>query len=288
VRGLGIAEVTIGIAVIVPTQEAQIVTASDTRISWTGAIGATDEALTKNQRIGFKWGMLFAADDTTTYQPVLNDVRRGLGFEGFNDRRELEFDLVQQTVVDAYQKEYDKRFFESNLAKFRYNDVADFRQNGLNELGKELFYKFTDELRRFKLGLELLVYGFGPDGVAHVFEVRDPGVARSYDRNLYAAIGSGADLAYAALTRKKLVPHLESVIYRVLDAKFASENARDVGRKTQLLTLDRDGRVGEMRSSDLDQVRAIWDEQLKNFEPQSAEEVIGKSPAVTALSGEHR
>ena len=56
----------------------------------------------------------------------------------------------------------------------------------------------------------------------------------------YAAIGSGTLMALAALNKKPIGPTLADTVYRVVDAKFSSETARDVGKKTHVITLNKD------------------------------------------------
>ena len=171
------------------------------------------------------------------------------------------------------------------MARFGYTDIADFRRNGLNEMGKELYSQYANDLARFDLGLELLVYGFSTKGGRHIFEVSNPGKISSHNLRGYAAIGSGSLMALAALTRRPMPPDLTNTIYRLLDAKFSAETAREVGKRTYVITMNATGKFGIMAQTNIEKVRAIWEASLKEPEPEEALELIKQSQAVKAISG---
>jgi 20S proteasome alpha/beta subunit len=281
---LGLDQMTVAIAAIVPTQEGQIVAVSDARISWGDNHPAADELVLKNRRIAFKWGVMFAATDVSAYQPAVTEIQGKLGYEGSKNREEFKADEVRELARSAYERVFEDRFFREHLARFGFANIAEFRRDGFNQMGKDLYHEYAYKLARFDLGLELLVYGFGEGGKPHIFEVLNPGKVIDHDIQQYAAIGSGCTMAYAALSRKKLIPGLEETIYRLLDAKFSSETASRVGRKTHVITMNRDGKVGMMRPEHINQVRAIWDKIMAQNEPADAVDVISKTDAVTALS----
>jgi 20S proteasome alpha/beta subunit len=124
---------------------------------------------------------------------------------------------VRKAVLEAYEKEFHERFFREHLARFGYSDISDFRKNGFNELGKDIYGEYAAALARFDLGLELLVYGFNPQGNRHIFEVANPGKIISHDLRGFAAIGSGAWMALAGLNRKPINAGLSETIWRFLD-----------------------------------------------------------------------
>src|SRR5262249_31922111 len=150
--------------------EGVIVTASDARLSYGEVIPAADDATMKNRKIGWKWGMMFAAEDSTAFIPVLSAVYESNAYTTGDEHTDIDDKTVRKNVQAAYEKEFDERFFREHLARFRYKDIADFRQNGFTELGKDLYYEYARELGKFDLGLEILVYGFTESGGRHIFE----------------------------------------------------------------------------------------------------------------------
>jgi hypothetical protein len=277
-------DVTIAIAGFVPARD-EIVSVSDARLSHGESIPAADDATMKNRKIATTWGMMFAAVDSTAFVPVVNAVQSTLnvaeGKREFKDADEL---TVQKVVQEAYEREFNERFFRENLARFGYADVSDFRRNGLAELGKDLYTQYAVELAKFDLGLELLVYGFDPDsGASQLFEVTNPGKITSHRLRGYAAIGSGSLMALAALNRKAITPGLPETIYRFLDAKFSSETARDVGRKTHVIITKSNGQHGILPQKTIEQIREIWEEKQKQIEPETALSIIANAPPVTQL-----
>jgi hypothetical protein len=280
-NNLGLGDMTIAMAAV--SQPGLIITVSDARLSHGEAIPADDTATMKNRRIAHKWGMMFAAEDSTAFIPVLSSLYSGLSFTG-DETEDFDPDIIRKAVQVAYESEFNERFFREHLARFGYPDIVDFRSNGFQELGKELYGKYADSLARFDLGLELLVYGFSKSGGAHILEVANPGRVFSHKLRGYAAIGSGSLMATAALARRPLVPGLTETIYRLLDAKFSSETARDVGQKTHVITLSKSGKFGIMSQKDVENVREIWRQTMKNPDPKEALDIIDNSKAVTAIS----
>jgi hypothetical protein len=262
-----------------------IVTVSDARLSYGEAIQAADEATMKNRRIAPTWGMMFAATDATAFDPVARAIALELGFTGLHDdKRRLEIEQISKAVQRAYENEFSERFFREKLSRFGYDNIADFRSNGFLQMGKDLYHQYAMDLARFDLGLELLVYGFDSVGNHHIFEVGNPGKITSHSLRGHAAIGSGQMMALAALNRKPMAARLPEVIYRLLDAKFSSETARDVGKKTYVIVLHPSGHFEIMPQHEVEKVRDVWETVLKQREPQAALDII-QSSAVTYRGG---
>jgi 20S proteasome alpha/beta subunit len=151
-------------------------------------------------------------------------------------------------------------------------------------MGKDLYHQYSMELAKFDLGLELLVYGFTRSGVPAIFEVANPGKIISHDRRGYAAVGSGSLMALAALNKKPLGPTLSDTIYRLYDAKFSAETARDVGKKTHVITLGKDGKNGFSVDDEVSEIHKIWTADLARPHPAEAIKLINHSGLVIAIS----
>jgi hypothetical protein len=277
-KGLG-RDVTIAIAAVVPKSDREhIVTVSDARLSH-GEIIPADDATMKNRKLAEKWGMMFAAEDSSAFIPVFSDAYSSL--QRIEEGIIADGD-VRDAVQKAYENEFNERFFRQHLSRFGYSDISDFRRNGFGELGKDTYSEYARALASFDLGLELLVYGFAPSGYPRLFEVANPGSVVSHDLRGYATIGSGSLMALAALNRKPLIPDLADTIYRLLDAKFSSETARDVGKKTHVIVMNKQGKHGSLHQADIEKIRLIWQETMKQPNPPTAIDIINNSRAVKA------
>lgn len=266
-----------------------IITVSDARLSHGDAIPAIDEGTWKNRKIASTWGMMFAATDTTAFVPISASVSKALSFTRKPEGKAASAEMVREVIQRAYESEFHERFFREHLARFGYSDISDFRRNGFNELGKDLYGEYAIKLAKFDLGLELLVYGFDDIGLAYLYEVANPGIITSHNVREFAAIGSGAWMALAALNRKPITPsvivtsNIAEIVYRLLDAKFSSETASGVGRKTHVVIMGRGGKTGYLREEEIEKLRSIWEQHTRAPEPENALNLIANSRAVQSI-----
>ena len=177
-------------------------------------------------------------------------------------------------------------FFQEKLARFGFTDIAEFRRVGYAEMGKDLYHAM--DLAKFDLGLELLVYGFDVHGNPTIFEIANPGKIINHTMRKYAAIGSGSLMALGALNKKPLGPTLSDTIYRIIDAKFSSETARDVGKKSHVISLADNGKNGFLAQEQMEKIYNIWKEDLARPHPASAIDLIKNSDLVMPVSKEER
>jgi hypothetical protein len=274
-----------------PKSTSEIVTISDARLSYGEIIPAADEGTMKNIKITKKWSMMFAADDATAFTPVVDETMETLAklkleppqTAKFLDR-DFKLEVVMKAVQQAYEKEFNERFFRDKLARFGFADISEFRKFGYAEMGKDLYHEYSMELAKFDLGLELLVYGFDPMGVRAIFEVANPGKIINHTMRGYAAIGSGTLMALAALNKKPIGETLPDAIYRILDAKFSAETARDVGKSTHVISLNKDGENGYLIDDELEKIHQIWEEDLARPHPKAAIDIIKECNLVKAIS----
>jgi 20S proteasome alpha/beta subunit len=242
-----------------------------------------------NIKIAQKWGMMFAAEDATAFTPVIDETMRILKdlepdpTEPYA-KRDFSLAALMGAAQQAYQKEFSERFFRENLARFGFADIAEFRRSGYAEMGKDLYHQYSMELAKLDLGLELLIYGFDDNGQKAIFEVANPGKIINHSLRRYAVIGSGSLMALAALNKKRLGPTLPDTIYRLLDAKFSSETARDVGKKTHVISLGNSGKNGFLGDEEVQEIQKIWNKDLARPHPSRAINVIQQSHLVNAIS----
>jgi hypothetical protein len=195
---------------------------------------------------------------------------------------------IEDVCVSVYRSLMDRYITSEYLAKIGYSSIDDFRLNGLAQLGGEIFSKYIEKIESFDLGIEFIVYGFDRQNNPHIISIENPGRVRNHRTERFAVIGSGTYVARAALHRKDLSADIESVIYRLMDAKFSAEFTSGVGKGTSVITLKEDGKFGIMQPRDVRAIREIWDEMMKSHEPTEAVEVIHKSHVYWAVTGDGR
>lgn len=148
------------------------------------------------------------------------------------------------------------------LNAFR-TDAVSFRKNGRKEFGDAKFIELAGELQRAsRLGCSLLAYGFDEQKIPTLLVCEDDTGCRDFSRVGYIAIGSGGPTAIGMLAMQNYQTscNLNTAIYQVCCAKFAAEKATDVGRKTLVVCLRRDGRTCFVSDKSLDPIRQLWEQ----------------------------
>jgi ATP-dependent protease HslVU (ClpYQ) peptidase subunit len=123
------------------------------------------------------------------------------------------------------------------------------------------------EIHDFDLDITVMIAGFGDSGAIRLVTIADKeGLKNRYVGPQAFAIGSGRYLAFAhlsALYRYDLP--LRKAVCRVLEAKFVSEAAQEVGRGTQLVVMDRIGNGQWLEPDSIERVRAIFQKRRQSF-----------------------
>ena len=129
-------------------------------------------------------------------------------------------------------------------------------------------------MNKYDLGVEIIFYGHHEQRKPFIFKLVNPGRIVEDMSVGYSVAGSGFYMALASLRQKQIPSDLEEVIYRVLEAKFASETASFVGDTTFLVILRHDGTSTVMQSEDIKLIKTAWKESLKKQVPDDAMAVI--------------
>jgi 20S proteasome alpha/beta subunit len=246
-----------------------IVTASDRMISAIDDTVQATEAL-KARKISKTWALMFAGD-SAPFLPIVLEVKNRLG--DFDKAYDLA--TVQTAVSEIYREKFSQQFCGQYLSRYGISSIADFRASGLADFGQK-FYEICDAIDKFSLGIEFLGYGFDDVGAPHIFEVQSPGIVTNHDYLGYAVIGSGSYMATAALRRKKMPYDRDSVVYRILEAKFSAETASGVGESTTVLTMNSAGKDKSIGYGSIGAIKESWKFQLRQPEPQDALDIIKK------------
>lgn len=265
-------DVTIG---IVALAWPHFVAVSDQRVSFDDFHPPTERGARKIIRISENYHAAFAATEISNFKRVVSKIMEALSpYKGEPDRVSCE--KVMQFASDCYSEALREEFAARHLAQLGYSSVEQFRREGHSELGSQEYGKYLTALARFDLGVEIIVFGHHR-GLPRLFSVVNPGRVEELNWAGYAVVGSGSTLALGSLRRKPLSTLVDEAVYRVLEAKFTAEGARDVGKTTTVVVLNGDGEMKEMPVEEIDAIRAIWERTQAEPVPTDAIEIIENS-----------
>jgi hypothetical protein len=264
-------EVTIAI-VALTAPYAHFVSVSDQMVSHDDILPANESALIKSLQIGWNWSIAYSANKIENVLPLLDRVRDKI----FNPKQEPTADELQQHFATSIAEMIQVDFFNRRLARYGYRDIEQFRSQGQSELGAH-FFELCRELDSADLGVECIVYGYEHDGnVQRLFEVTGKGEIIDRMAIRYAVVGSGYWMASASLKRKPLSLDFDSMVYRLLEAKFSAETASGVGKRTTVIFTRPRQHNFKMWPGQIEKIRAIWEAQMRFPEPAQSAEIVGK------------
>ena len=229
--------------------DGHIVTVSDRMISAPDDTVQGTEAL-KSRMISKTWALMFAGDGNL-FLPIVKEVSKQLG----EFKKAYDFQTIQSTVSEVYKSMFSE-FSSGYLSRYGLSGISEFRSSGLSHFG-EKFYEICQAIDKYDLGMELLGYGFDPDGSPHIFDVLNPGIVTNHDLLGYSVIGSGSYMATASLRRRKIPYDRKSVAYRLLEAKFSAETASGVGESTTLFTMSPEGKTKSIGCGSMSKIKDI-------------------------------
>jgi hypothetical protein len=169
---------------------------------------------------------------------------------------------VVERACDALTKRLIERQVTSSFG-FTFDQFLDV---GLATFGDSYFRDLSEECRKVKLQIELLVIGFDERNRSHIFTSElDPGtrtrVCTVHDPEGVYAIGVGAWSAMGALDAHDIMEgtELSHTIYRLCEAKFISEVAPGVGKVTKVDVFFSDDRPSlHLFLYEDDPIRTAW------------------------------
>jgi 20S proteasome alpha/beta subunit len=173
------------------------------------------------------WRTLIAGDPSFA-QKVIRHARKDLpkeikaeSFSQMMDRMKLSYQEVRKQAIRDRVLEPLMLTEESVVA----------RKHDLLPLPDIFVQMVADGIRRYNSGSTMLIAGFGPDGVPHIFSLGEPGDVTIHDLTGYWAIGIGDSAAIERLLWAEIRKGeaLERVLYEVFDAKANAEIVQGVG-----------------------------------------------------------
>lgn len=142
---------------------------------------------------------------------------------------------IAEQIKEQYSALRKKRI-EEQLFRPRGITVDEFYQGGLiQRFPPEVAMSLDHHVQTMEFGVELIIAGVDGNG-AHIFGISDPGVASSYDRVGYHAIGSGMSHALLSLvgTAQHWSHGINQTVFNVYRAKRQAEAAPGVGRAIEM------------------------------------------------------
>jgi hypothetical protein len=264
-------EVTVAIVALTAPYE-HFICVSDRMISYSDdSLPADDNALIKNLQLSNNWSVAFAATKIDNVLPILESVHKKITHAQHDD---LSNQKLQEHFSRSVTEKIQTEFFNSKLARYGYRGIEQFRCQGLEELGDH-FFELRRELEKMEAGVEFIVYGYDEDNGARLFEVKGDGEVIDRMAMRYAVVGSGYWMALAALRRKPLTIDFDSMVYRILEAKFTAETGR-VGRPTTVTFKRRNQHDYAMNQNEIEKIRAIWEVKMCEYEPVEALKIAGE------------
>lgn len=233
-------ELTIAIVALTAPYE-HFVCVSDRMISHDDILAADDDAFIKNVGLSKNWSVAFSANKIENILPLLDKVRSKIA----HPAETLDGDKLQEYFATSISEMIRADFFNRRIARYGYSSLELFRRQGQDELGTH-FFELCRELDAAELGVEFIVYGYNQWQVPQLFEVSGTGQVIDRMALRYAVVGSGHWMASASLKRKPLAIDFDSMVYRLLEAKFSAETASGVGKPTTV-TFNRLDRPAESR-----------------------------------------
>lgn len=224
-------------------------------LSYSDLVPATEDATDKVLFVSADWQAMIAGDDINQAQPIINRVRASLPKE----IGDVSLDAMRKAFRDAYQAELQQQITDKFLGRYGLT-LKTFLENGFHSFGTQEFAKLNDSIRSFDLGVAFIVFGLS-EGFSHIFTVDSPGVIRECAEEGFAVIGSGFNMALSVLSSRSIKQlSLEQLIFRLCEAKFTSETATGVGRKTMLLVLSANGFVSLLDPACIENLRVEWEQ----------------------------
>jgi hypothetical protein len=246
---------TVTICIAASAELGGVVAVSDLMISFDDQIPAPDARLYKQNHLCNGWMILFSTDRITRVAPIIQRVRQRLPGDGPQNGS-----TVRDTVCEAYRDAVNEEATRRYLWPLGIHSLDEFRDKGLTQLGSRTFANIRRKIERCNLRIHFLVIGHGPDSDRpQIYEIENPGIYHDHQYTGYWAIGSGTAMALASITSRPMnCYHVDDVVFRVCEAKFACETATGVGKSTTVTVLEPNGDLLFLSDETIAKIKDIW------------------------------
>jgi ATP-dependent protease HslVU (ClpYQ) peptidase subunit len=251
------------------TREKTWVGAADSLLSVGDMAG--DSLTFKIRGIGNNWIAMSAGNDVSPVDSIVNHVSARLKRDGDS----------LAILVDAFRQAYRSEIIQSVetdlLSRFQM-DITEFKREGNNTFGPEIFSRMVYQIQETNVDLSFLVVGF--DGnQERIFKVSSPGRVAFYDSLGFWAIGSGETAALAILFGCQspiIFKHLPKVVAKVAQAKFVAERVPGVGERTTMFLLKQDSSRKLLQNDALGDLREEWEKLVVEDTPETVVKVAAE------------
>src|ERR1700682_5477719 len=149
-------------------------------------------ASVKAEWISPHWLALFAGNDISPCVPICDMARANM------TGRTNTIDSITSSFTSAYQNYLSNLAADKVLGRWKLT-MEEFEDSGRKKFGQDNFDLLFSQITEVRLQCQFLVCGFDVVGLPHIFTVRNPGTAESYDTPGYYAIGDGAGAVISML-----------------------------------------------------------------------------------------
>jgi 20S proteasome alpha/beta subunit len=216
---------------------------------------AAENLVFKMDAIGSNWIAMSAGNDMSPLRNILGAVHEEVKAK----------DDSLPTILDAFRKAYRAEItqaVETDLLSRFQMDMSEFKRDGNNIFGPEIFSRMVYQIQETELDLAFLVVGFDR-GKERIFKVSTPGKITFYDSPGFWALGSGETAALSILFACKspiVFKSLPAVVSKVAQAKFAAERVPGVGQLTSIVILKKTHTRMHILNDELHELRKAWED----------------------------
>lgn len=237
-----------------------IVAVSDRSVSRAGDPSRGAHAAIAVEAAAGWWLMCSSADEQTT-APVLTDIRKRL----WGHQRTAQD--VAAALSSAYREQVKREAEDRYLGRFGMT-LESFLSEGKKLLTNESFELFRERIEQIRLGCEIIIFGFDPQGLPHILTLRDPGIVDligGAESASFRAVGAGAEAAEGMLRFHQLSSVMpESLaVYHLCEAKFMADQPPCGGESTAGMVLHSSGRPAILHGAGIETIRSLWERHGK-------------------------
>ncbi len=162
-------------------------------------------------------------------------------------------------IKDCYQDIRKREIRENILMPRGFDNFSEFYQSQ-RQINSDIAMAIQNQIEHYNYGLSILLGGVS-EGVAHIYEVSDPGTSKCFDAIGFAAIGSGLPHAINTLIARQCNQKLslEDALLITYEAKKMAEKAPGVGSHITDISIIKKGGTTEIPRGSIAQLHSIYE-----------------------------
>lgn len=175
-----------------------------------------------------------------------------------------EISKISEVVKEHLTLERSKRI-EDKYFKPRGITIEEFYRSGMqSQILSDIVTRLDNLIEMYEFELEILIAGIDEKG-GHLYVVFPPGRVESMDRVGYVSIGSGTPHAESTfiLNDFRRDWDIKKALYVTYEAKKLAEKAPGVGKKTDIVIMNKNNKPRALKESTFKQLQSIFDKKTK-------------------------